>query len=449
MEINNKENKKDNIKNKKENNNLNSNSIKKIKYSKSSDNKISKNKKKIFIEKSYDSNERKWNEKNENEQKINYKRGKFTPEEQKIITKSLCEYAYSNKLSSSELLELITEKQKKNKNKIWPVISKCLPNRSVQSIHNFCHRKFNPFNYKGEWTLLKEKALINLVKEHGKKWELIGQKLERTALNCKDKYKSLGKENNKERIQENNLNIILKFLKAIEIEINDENNNNNNLNENENEIKLFKYEYKFSKNLDKNFNVLFKYFDDKNKFYIDSSIKEEKSKIIIKNILKEIINFEILEEIYSNKKINWSNISNKILFFSIDDCKNEWNKIIREFEINNRESKKRDLKLINKIIKSGIDDINFINYENIHNKRKPSENKQKLLEYFKLYDIYNVKNFQDILNNIKDDLENEINNNNNNYNNKEFDDEIKRIYSNDITKIYNNFLQKKRGLNLE
>ena len=236
----------------------------------------------------------------------------------------------------------------------------------------------------------------------------------------------------------------MKFLKAIEIEINDDNNNNNNLNEN---VKLFKFEYKFNKNLDKNFNVLFKFFDEQNKFVIDSSIKEEKSKIIIKNILKEIIDFDVLEEIYLNKKINWSNISNKILFFSVDDCKNEWNKIIREFEINNRESKKRDLKLINKIIKSGIDDINFINYENIHNKRKPSENKQKLLEYFKSYDLYNVKNFQDVLNNIKNDLENELNNYNyNNNNNKDFEDEIKRIYSNDITKIYDNFLQKKRGL---
>ena len=182
-----------------------------LKENKNKHNKNQSKKKKLEkITENISLEKRKWNDTIKQGKKKEFKKGKITPEEEEKITNALCEYAFENDLSKEELLNIIIEKQTKDK-KIWPRIAECLPNRSVQSIHNFCHRKFNPFNYKGEWTLLKEKALINLVKEHGKKWELIAQKLERTALNCKDKYKSLGKENN--NLNENSIKKNKKFKK--------------------------------------------------------------------------------------------------------------------------------------------------------------------------------------------------------------------------------------------
>ena len=114
---------------------------------------------------------RKWKEKEIKK----YKKGKLTQEEEEIITNSLCEYAFENNLTKNELLNLITEKQNKNK-KIWPKIGECLPNRTIQSIHNFCHRKFHPYNYKGKWSLKDEKILLNLVKAYGKKRKTKKQK---------------------------------------------------------------------------------------------------------------------------------------------------------------------------------------------------------------------------------------------------------------------------------
>lgn len=49
----------------------------------------------------------------------------------------------------------------------WCVIAECLQNRSVQSCHNFCRRKFNPNNYNGKWTEDEESMLVELVKELG------------------------------------------------------------------------------------------------------------------------------------------------------------------------------------------------------------------------------------------------------------------------------------------
>lgn len=281
---------------------------------------------------------RKWNDKS-----IEYKKGKITPEEGQKITEALCEYAFENSLSSSEIMNLLTEKQKKE-NKIWPKIAECLPGRSVQSIHNYCHRTFHPNNYKGFWTEKEEEDLIALVKEHGKKWELIGKTLQRTATNVKDKYKQLGGDNHNKVNVESNLSYKLKLLKEIERYLND-----NDKDEENKTYKIFKYNYSYNSSLDKDYGVLFKYDEEKKKFLIDSSLKTERSKCITRNIFKQLINFNGISEIIEDKvEISWTVISNNIKFFSVDDCRNEWNKIIREFNLDEMIIKKRDYKMIKK-----------------------------------------------------------------------------------------------------
>jgi hypothetical protein len=46
---------------------------------------------------------------------------------------------------------------------VWPLISESLPYRSVQSVHNICHRLFNPNNYKGEWSIAEEEQIIRYI----------------------------------------------------------------------------------------------------------------------------------------------------------------------------------------------------------------------------------------------------------------------------------------------
>ena len=63
---------------------------------------------------------RKWIENNNS----NFKKGKFTLEEEENIKNALCEYGYKNNLSTEELEKLITEKQ--TSKKIWSKILKKL-----------------------------------------------------------------------------------------------------------------------------------------------------------------------------------------------------------------------------------------------------------------------------------------------------------------------------------
>jgi hypothetical protein len=62
-------------------------------------------------------------------------------------------------------------------NKAWCKVAEALPNRSVQSIHNFCRRRFNQENYSGAWTSAEQEALIDLVKQMGTSWKTIANVL--------------------------------------------------------------------------------------------------------------------------------------------------------------------------------------------------------------------------------------------------------------------------------
>ena len=64
--------------------------------------------------------------------------------------------------------------------KAWCKVSETLPNRSVQSIHNFCKRRFNPENYSGKWTEGEEETLLDLVKQLGNQWKSIAKILNDT-----------------------------------------------------------------------------------------------------------------------------------------------------------------------------------------------------------------------------------------------------------------------------
>lgn len=92
------------------------------------------------------------------------------------------------------MIKLLSAKGEKTEG-AWSKIASVLPNRSVQSCHNHCRRKFNPFNYKGKWDEEDEIMLLKHVELYGKEWETIAQMLGRTALNVRDKYKQLGGEN--------------------------------------------------------------------------------------------------------------------------------------------------------------------------------------------------------------------------------------------------------------
>ena len=96
-------------------------------------------------------------------------------------------------------------------------------------------------------------------------------------------------------------------------------------------------------------NVCFYHDSVTNKFLIDSSIKDTDSRIIIRNILKLIVDIEVLQKIHESKvEISWGAISNNYSAYSASDCKNSWDKILREFILFERSILRKDLKMVKK-----------------------------------------------------------------------------------------------------
>ena len=75
--------------------------------------------------------------------------------EVKTLVFALCEYCHLNGLGKTGLIDMCTKAAKElgqENQRGWCTVAECLPDRSVQSIHNFSRRKFNPHNYGGKWT---------------------------------------------------------------------------------------------------------------------------------------------------------------------------------------------------------------------------------------------------------------------------------------------------------
>jgi len=122
------------------------------------------------------------------------------------LMNALCIYVQQNDLGEDGLITLCSKQREELGDEMkgaWCKIAESLPNRSVQSCHNFCRRKFNPNNYNGKWTEEEEQLLLDCVRDMGHSWKdiarIINNRFEgeddlehrfgRTPENVKDKWK--------------------------------------------------------------------------------------------------------------------------------------------------------------------------------------------------------------------------------------------------------------------
>ena len=127
----------------------------------------------------FDATERKWND-NKGQVPGYFIKGKFSPSETKAMMNALCSYVQQNNLGEKSLIDMCSKSAKDidaSYKKAWCQVAECLPNRSVQSIHNHCKRKFNPDNYSGSWTKVEEQALVGLYRTFGTSWKDIARTL--------------------------------------------------------------------------------------------------------------------------------------------------------------------------------------------------------------------------------------------------------------------------------
>ena len=109
--------------------------------------------------------------------------GSFKLQEIKLIMNAICSYAKVSGIGKEGILEMCSKPAKElspDHKKGWCKISESLSNRTVQSIHNFCRRRFNPDNYSGKWTEDEETALLDLVKQIGNQWKSVARILNDT-----------------------------------------------------------------------------------------------------------------------------------------------------------------------------------------------------------------------------------------------------------------------------
>lgn len=122
--------------------------------------------------------ERKWNDNKGN--KSAFVQGKFKVVEIKRLMQALGSFAKENDLGAEKLLDMCSKPATELPQDLkagWCKVAESLPNRSVQSIHNFCKRRFNPENYSGKWTAQEVSVLHDLVNTMGNSWKTIARTL--------------------------------------------------------------------------------------------------------------------------------------------------------------------------------------------------------------------------------------------------------------------------------
>lgn len=77
-------------------------------------------------------------------------KGKFNDDEQQTLMNALCRVVQEKHMGEEGLIALCSKSKEELTDEMkgaWCKIAEELPFRTVQSIHNFCRRKFNQNNY--------------------------------------------------------------------------------------------------------------------------------------------------------------------------------------------------------------------------------------------------------------------------------------------------------------
>jgi hypothetical protein len=237
-------------------------------------------------------------------------KGSFSPEEVETLKKSLCDYAMINNFDEIELMKLVSNESMFTSKCIWEFISSKLPHRTLQSIKSFCQRRFNPNNYRGKWTEKEVSYLIDLVNKHGCKWQKLSQFIDRTPTNIRDKWRSIGDCNFKERSHQKvwSVHDILKLIRLIEIT---------------HKVKIF-----YVASDDEILNEFTLHKENKPFLQIgrdNKSLNAMCRKIVCNYMVKNVMT------IISTLKIKWNLIAKMMETKSKDDCRNFWrSQIIKE-----------------------------------------------------------------------------------------------------------------------
>ena len=114
------------------------------------------------------------------------KKGRFSTREKEILDEEINKYCRAKGLDRAKFL---AEGCSSNEH-AWKAVASCLPHRSARSVYDLARRYFRQRNV-GKWSPEDENKLRELVKERGERWSTIGSILNRTGVQCRDKWRDL------------------------------------------------------------------------------------------------------------------------------------------------------------------------------------------------------------------------------------------------------------------
>lgn len=124
------------------------------------------------------------------------KKGPFSATEDEMLKSAVSRFLDDNSLQDDAIMELLKPKSSglykfssEFKKSFWQEIAMPFPQRTLRSIYYRVNRLFDPCNTNRSWTGSELESLNSLVVQFGRNWKLIGEKLGRTAENCRSRYK--------------------------------------------------------------------------------------------------------------------------------------------------------------------------------------------------------------------------------------------------------------------
>lgn len=124
------------------------------------------------------------------------KEGPFTEAEIAKLFAFRDQYCEENDCTQQQFIRQIHANAHNNVKNIgfWNEVSEVLPCRTRHALQRVCRRRFHNFTKRGTWTAEEDAELREAHGEHGNKWKVIGEQIERLPEDCRDRWRNYLKE---------------------------------------------------------------------------------------------------------------------------------------------------------------------------------------------------------------------------------------------------------------
>ncbi|WVR06653.1 hypothetical protein IAU60_003685 [Kwoniella sp. DSM 27419] len=125
---------------------------------------------------------------------LTFKKGKFSPDEQYAIRRTLENYQKVHKMTDDQLVEQVmskagdTDMSKDDYQTFWLDVAAAVPGRPVVNVQFCAQRMYDPKGHKGPWTAEEDEALLRAYDKFPNQWSRLSEIVDRTANDCKDRY---------------------------------------------------------------------------------------------------------------------------------------------------------------------------------------------------------------------------------------------------------------------